>query len=162
CRFRLPPMCPADTSAEKPSRPWLARLKQGLSATREKLGQQITTAFARSTKLDEETLEELETTLLSADVGVAATAHRLGARSKRARSGGGTPPVNILRASLVDMLTPLESPFAVGSQRPFVIMLAGVNGAGKTTSIGKLARRFQQQGLSVMLAAGDTFRAAAG
>jgi fused signal recognition particle receptor len=92
---------------------------------------------------------------------VAATQRLLGDLRKRAKSAGETPPVDILRASLVDMLTPLESPFMVGTQRPLVIMLAGVNGAGKTTSIGKLAKRFQQQGLSVMLAAGDTFRAAA-
>ena len=82
-------------------------------------------------------------------------------RTRWKRAGGDADPKALLKHSLVELLAPLEKPLAIGPERPFVIMLAGVNGAGKTTSIGKLAKRLQQQGLSVLLAAGDTFRAAA-
>jgi fused signal recognition particle receptor len=116
--------------------------------------------FSRNSKLDEATLEELETTLLSSDVGVAATQRLLSVLREKNRESG-SPPSELMRAALLELLRPLEAPFAVGTQRPFVIMLAGVNGAGKTTSIGKLARRFREQGYTVLLAAGDTFRAAA-
>ena len=117
--------------------------------------------FARR-KLDEEALEELETALLTGDVGVDATAHLLAdlqARWKRA--GDDADPRSELAGAMADLLAPLERPLVIGPERPFVIMLAGVNGAGKTTSIGKLAKWLQQQNLSVLLAAGDTFRAAA-
>ena len=117
--------------------------------------------FARR-KLDAETLDELESALIAADVGVAATRHLLDDLSARwKRAGADADPKSLLKAALLELLTPLEGPLVVTDARPFVIMLAGVNGAGKTTSIGKLARYFQLQGLSVLLAAGDTFRAAA-
>ena len=117
--------------------------------------------FARR-KLDAATLEELETALISADVGIAATQHLLDDLSARWKTTGGEgDPKSLLKEALVDLLAPLERPLRIGTARPFVIMLAGVNGAGKTTSIGKLARLFQSQGHSVLLAAGDTFRAAA-
>jgi fused signal recognition particle receptor len=145
--------------AEK--RPWTERLAAGLARSREKLAGALGAAFARR-KLDEETLEELETALIMADVGVAATSHLLADLSARwKRAGGDQDPKAMLKAALLDLIAPLERPLVVGGARPFVVMLAGVNGAGKTTSIGKLARHFQTQGLTVLLAAGDTFRAAA-
>ena len=144
---------------DKPS--WSERLKAGLSKSREKLSGAITVAFARKT-LDEETLDELETALITADVGVAATQHLLGdLRGRWKRAGGEGDPKAMLKESLAVLLAPLEGPLVVSAARPFVIMLAGVNGAGKTTSIGKLAKHLQERGLSVLLAAGDTFRAAA-
>jgi fused signal recognition particle receptor len=148
-----------DPAAEKKS--WGERLKDGLARTRDKLGGAITAALPRPA-LDDETLEALETALLTADVGVAATATLLeDLRGRWKRAGGSGEPRAMLKAALVDLIAPLEKPFAVGAARPFVIMLAGVNGAGKTTSIGKLAKHLQAQGHSVLLAAGDTFRAAA-
>jgi fused signal recognition particle receptor len=144
-------------AASPPKKSWTERLKDGLSRSREKL----TGALVRRT-LDDETLEELESALLMADVGMPATRHLLddlGARWKRA--GAGADPKSVLKAALLDLVAPLEAPLVIGDARPFVIMLAGVNGAGKTTSIGKLAKVLQGQGLSVLLAAGDTFRAAA-
>ena len=146
---------PAAETAEKKS--WTARLKDGLSRSREKL----TGALSRRT-LDAETLDELETALITADVGMPATRHLLDDLSARwKRAGGDAEPKAVLKAALLDLLAPLEKPLVVTAARPFVIMLAGVNGAGKTTSIGKLAKHVQGQGLSVLLAAGDTFRAAA-
>jgi fused signal recognition particle receptor len=148
-------------SGQEESRPWAERLAAGLARSREKLAGALGGVFARR-KLDAETLEELETALITADVGLAATQHLLDDLSARWKAAGGeADPKTLLKASLVDLLRPLERPLVVGPARPFVIMLAGVNGAGKTTSIGKLARHFQTQGLTVLLAAGDTFRAAA-
>jgi fused signal recognition particle receptor len=141
--------------------PWAQRLAAGLARSREKLSGALGNVFARR-KLDAETLDELESALIAADVGIAATRHLLddlAARWKRAGDDGN--PKSILKAALLELIAPLEKPLIVTDARPFVIMLAGVNGAGKTTSIGKLARHFQSQGLSVLLAAGDTFRAAA-
>jgi fused signal recognition particle receptor len=146
-------------SAEAPS--WTERLKSGLSVSRGKLSGALSGVLAQRA-LDDAALHDLESALLMADVGVAATAHLLDdMKARYRRSGGGADPRAILRASLNALLEPLEAPLLVSDARPFVIMLAGVNGAGKTTSIGKLAKWFQQQGLAVLLAAGDTFRAAA-
>jgi len=112
--------------------------------------------------LDEEALEELESALLMADVGVDATRHLLEElRTRYRKAGGDADPRALLRAAFADLVRTLEAPVAIGAARPFVIMLAGVNGAGKTTSIGKIAKWLQQRRLSVLLAAGDTFRAAA-
>ena len=148
-------------SGDEDSRPWTERLTAGLTRSREKLAGALGGVFTRR-KLDAETLEELETALITADVGVAATQHLLGELSARWKAAGAEgDPKALLKAALVELLRPLERPLAVGAARPFVIMLAGVNGAGKTTSIGKLARYFQAQGLTAPLAAGDTFRAAA-
>jgi fused signal recognition particle receptor len=150
---------PGPAVEEKKS--WRERLRAGLSASREKLAGALTGVFRRRV-LDEEALEELESALLTADVGVDATAHLLAdlvARYKRA--GPDADPRALLRESLLALIAPLERPFEVGASRPHVVMIAGVNGAGKTTSIGKLAKWLQQQGYSVLLAAGDTFRAAA-
>ena len=137
---------------------WLDKLKSGLTATRNKLGLHV--LFAG--KLDEDTLEQLEAQLLMADCGMPATQHLLDDLRKRWKAAGGTgDPRAMLVDALTDLLKPLEQPFKVAEEAPFVIMIAGVNGAGKTTSIGKLAKYLQSQGASVLLAAGDTFRAAA-
>ena len=132
-----------------------------MGLTRGKLAGALTGVFSRK-KLDDEALEELETALLTGDVGVDATAHLLDdLRGRWKRAGDDADPRTELAGALADLLAPLERPLVVGPERPFVIMLAGVNGAGKTTSIGKLAKWLQQQHLTVLLAAGDTFRAAA-
>jgi len=156
---------PADATAPEPDaaqRPsWAERLRAGLAKSRDKLSGALAGVWSRRT-LDRETLEELETALITADVGVPATAHLLTDLSARWKAAGGEgDPKAMLKAALTELLAPLERPLVVTDARPFVIMLAGVNGAGKTTSIGKLAKHLQGQGLSVLLAAGDTFRAAA-
>jgi len=143
---------------------WLARLKTGLSATRDKLGGQLSALLGRHTKIDDALYEELETLLLSCDIGVASTAHLLEqARLRAAREHVSDPGElrRVLKECLMDLLEPVAKPLSVEGHRPFVLLVAGVNGSGKTTSIGKLARYFQSQGKSIMLAAGDTFRAAA-
>lgn len=152
---------PADAA---PATGWLARLQQGLSKTREQLGVRLGGLFGAGRKLDEAFYEELETVLLTADVGVAATTHLLDTLRNQARRGRFTEASQLrdgLRSELRNMLQAVAQPLETGTAKPFVIMLAGVNGAGKTTSIGKLAHHFQAQGKSVLLAAGDTFRAAA-
>lgn len=149
------------TPAAQPS--WKERLKAGLSKTRVQIGG----LFSRR-KIDAELLEELESTLLMADCGVEATGwllEQLQIAVRRDKLETGEQLRAALAKLLYELLAPLEKPMDVSAAKasgtPFVIMIAGVNGAGKTTSIGKLARYFQQQGLRVLLAAGDTFRAAA-
>lgn len=149
---------------------WLSRLKSGLAKTRAVLNTDVTDLFSRYPKVDETLFEALETALLSADVGIRATTRLIAdlrrvAKEKNIADG---PTLQAeFKAALVQLILPLEKPLDIkqiqqtSSARPFVIMIAGVNGAGKTTTIGKLAKYFQSQGLSVMLAAGDTFRAAA-
>ena len=148
-------------TADTDARSWTERLKQGLGRTRELLTRPITLPLGRKS-LSEEALEELETALIAADVGVPATTQLLADMKQRwKRQDTDADPRAALRAALAALLAPLEQPLQIGAARPFVIMLAGVNGAGKTTSIGKLAKHLQAQGYSVLLAAGDTFRAAA-
>ena len=154
---------PAPTEAA-PKLSWAQRLKAGLSKTRSALTGQIAGLFAGHAKIDEALYEELETILLTADVGVEATEHllrELRARVKRDKLTEAADLKAALRDILSGLLAPLEQPLDISTASPFVIMLAGVNGAGKTTTIGKLAKRFQSEGKSVLLAAGDTFRAAA-
>lgn len=144
-------------TAPRPS--WGERLKAGLSRTRGNLA-----GMFGLRKIDEELLEDLESTLLMADCGVDATQYlidELRRRWKRDRLETAEQLQGVLAELLRDLLKPLEAPLDVSGKSPFVIMIAGVNGAGKTTSIGKLAKHFQAQGKSVLLAAGDTFRAAA-
>ena len=116
-------------------------------------------------KIDEDTLEELESLLVMADVGVETTERIIGDLQKRLRREELKDIESLqrgLRSSLVDILAPVEKPLLIERQQgPYVILMVGVNGAGKTTTIGKLARRFSDEGHTVMLAAGDTFRAAA-
>ena len=156
----------AQQTPEEPQPPklsWRERLKAGLARTRAQFSSQLKSVFSRG-KVDDELLEELESLLLTSDVGMEATAHLLAALKARAKRDALDSPAAIQQAladALLELLQPLEQPLDTSSPRPFVIMVAGVNGAGKTTSIGKLARYFQSQGLSVLLAAGDTFRAAA-
>jgi fused signal recognition particle receptor len=121
--------------------------------------------FARHPRLDEDLLEELETALISADVGVAATTALIESLRKRMKAREFADAAALLRAlriELLAMLAPIAKPLEIDAQaKPFVVLTVGVNGVGKTTTIGKLARRFQLDGHSLMLAAGDTFRAAA-
>jgi fused signal recognition particle receptor len=143
---------------------WLARLRTGLTATRDKLGSQLTSLLGRHTAIDEGLYEELETLLLSCDIGVASTHYLLEqARLRAARERISNPAdlKRVLKDCLVQLLQPVAQALSIQGPRPFVLLVAGVNGSGKTTSIGKLAKHFQSQGKTVMLAAGDTFRAAA-
>jgi fused signal recognition particle receptor len=138
-------------------RSWAARLKDGLTKTRSRLSG----LFAGRT-IDPALFDEIETALLASDAGVDATRYLLVGLRERARRLQTAEQLKAeLRTMLVEQLTPLEQPLDLAGKKPCIIMLAGVNGAGKTTSIGKLARHFHKQGLSVLLAAGDTFRAAA-
>jgi fused signal recognition particle receptor len=152
---------PAPVEATKTS--WRERLFKGLAKTRAQWGGKLKTLFSRG-KVDDELLEELETLLLTSDVGIEATTHLLDELKKAAKRDKLDTPEAIQKAlhdALLETLQPLEQPLDFNTHKPFVIMIAGVNGAGKTTSIGKLAKYFQTQGKSVLLAAGDTFRAAA-
>ena len=154
---------PAVEAESKPEG-WAARLKQGLTRTREQFGRKVTNLFGSGAKIDDELYEELETILLTSDVGVAATQYLLDDLRGRVKREGLVEAGQLkdaLQQSLRALLQPLEAPLDIAGHRPFIIMLAGVNGAGKTTTIGKLAKYFQSQGKSVLLAAGDTFRAAA-
>ena len=155
----------ADTVTTEPKNEltWGQRLKQGLAKTRQQLGGQLNALFGGG-KIDAETYEELETILLTSDIGVTATQKlldNLKKRVKRENLEDTTALKSALKAELFAVLKPLEVPLQTNNHKPFVIMLAGVNGAGKTTTIGKLAKLFQSQGNSVLIAAGDTFRAAA-
>jgi fused signal recognition particle receptor len=155
-----PSVSPPPAAAPAPAKgSWLTRLKQGLSRT----GQSIGGLFV-GVKVDENLFEELESALIMADAGVEATAKlitALRARVKKDRIEDGVQVRDALREILADHLRPLERRFDLTRAKPLVVMITGVNGAGKTTSIGKLAYTFQRQGSSVLLAAGDTFRAAA-
>jgi len=138
---------------------WAARLKAGLARTRDVLNTPVSELLTRR-KVDEALYEELEGALLQADCGVAAT-QDLMAKIRKARAPDGEALKRALKDAIEALLSPLERKFQVEKAKPFVIMIAGVNGSGKTTSIGKLAKWLQSNGKSVMLAAGDTFRAAA-
>jgi fused signal recognition particle receptor len=140
-------------------------LEQRLEDTRRQLGKRLGSLLTGRTAVDEDLLDEIETTLITADIGVNAAMEivenlRAGIRNKVV-----TEPAQVLpavQAELFEMIEPCEQFLAIDeSRKPFVILMVGVNGAGKTTTIGKLAQRFKEDGLSVMLAAGDTFRAAA-
>ena len=140
------------------------RLRRGLGRTSDNLVQGMGTLFLGRKEIDAELLEELESQLLQADVGVEATVEIIGRLTQRVSRKELTSPEALqeaLKLELLSLLEPCEVPLVVSGKSPFVILMVGVNGVGKTTTIGKLARRYQAQGLSVMLAAGDTFRAAA-
>jgi len=151
---------PPSESTDVPAKAsWLANLKRGLSRT----GQSISSLFV-SAKVDEQLFEELETALIMADTGVDACGQLLAAlrhKVQREKLQDAAQVKAALREVLAAHLAVLERPFALGAGAPQVVMIAGVNGAGKTTSIGKLAHTFQASGKKVLLAAGDTFRAAA-
>src|SRR5512143_3758616 len=142
-----------------------ARLRQGLARTGKLLNTDLRELVSLSKKIDDELLEELETRLLTADLGVEATQTIIGDLTKRvARNqlADSDALFGALREDMAALLAPSSKPLTIPDDvRPFVILMVGINGAGKTTTIGKLAKRSQQAGRSVMLAAGDTFRAAA-
>jgi fused signal recognition particle receptor len=147
-----PPVAPERQS-------WLNKLSAGLRKT----GSSISLVFTGG-QIDDQLYEELESALLMADTGVKATQYLLDEVKRRVQASGATRPVqvkNILTDSLAQLLRPLEKALVIGEYRPTVIMVAGVNGAGKTTSIGKLTKHLAGEGASVLLAAADTFRAAA-
>lgn len=153
----------APATQEKPS--FFARLKQGLSKTSASLGEGMASLFLGKKAIDDDLLDDLETRLLTADVGVEATTAIIGnltkrvARKELADSGA---LYKALQEELVTLLKPVEQPLVIDSaKQPYVILVVGVNGVGKTTTIGKLAKKLQLEGKKVMLAAGDTFRAAA-
>ncbi|AOY89619.1 signal recognition particle-docking protein FtsY [Marinobacter salinus] len=141
------------------------RVKQGLGKTRASLTGGLADLFSVGKKIDEELLEEIETTLLMADVGVTATSEiidSLTEKLERNQLKDGEALRNALRSELHGLLKDVTKPLSIDSdKKPYVILMVGVNGVGKTTTIGKLTKKFQDEGKSVMLAAGDTFRAAA-
>ncbi|MFJ2462460.1 signal recognition particle receptor subunit alpha, partial [Pseudomonas neuropathica] len=144
---------------------FFARLKQGLSKTSASIGEGMASLFLGRKTIDDDLLDDLETRLLTADVGVEATTQiiqRLTQKVARKELADADALYKSLQAELAAMLKPVEQPLKIVSQnKPFVILVVGVNGAGKTTTIGKLAKKLQLEGKKVMLAAGDTFRAAA-
>ncbi|MBL8479884.1 MAG: signal recognition particle-docking protein FtsY [Sterolibacteriaceae bacterium] len=151
------------TAPATPRPSWSERLKAGLSRTRATLNTPLGELFSRA-RIDDELLEDLESTLLMADCGIDATQWLLAELKATVKRDRLETPAQLRKAlaeALQTLLAPLEQALQADGHQPFVIMIAGVNGAGKTTSIGKLAKYFQAQGKSVLLAAGDTFRAAA-
>ena len=158
-----PALVAAPATQEKPS--FFARLKQGLSKTSASLGEGMASLFLGKKAIDDDLLDDLETRLLTADVGVEATTAIIGnltkrvARKELADSGA---LYKALQEELVTLLKPVEQSLVIDTaKQPYVILVVGVNGVGKTTTIGKLAKKLQLEGKKVMLAAGDTFRAAA-
>ena len=168
------PVTPVEVIAESPVEAprteetkagFFARLKQGLSKTSASIGEGMASLFLGRKTIDDDLLDDLETRLLTADVGVEATTQiiqRLTQKVARKELADADALYKSLQAELAAMLKPVEQPLKIASQnKPFVILVVGVNGAGKTTTIGKLAKKLQLEGKKVMLAAGDTFRAAA-
>lgn len=150
---------PTVAAVEPERQNWMDRLSAGLRKTGSSISQVFTGA-----QIDDALYEELETALLMADTGVGATEFLLNAVKQKVAATGATRPVqakNILVDALTQLLRPLEKPLTIGEHQPTVIMVAGVNGAGKTTSIGKLTKHLADAGETVLLAAADTFRAAA-
>ncbi|MDO4640610.1 MAG: signal recognition particle-docking protein FtsY [Neisseria sp.] len=143
---------------------WAARLKKGLTKSRDQMAKSLAGVFGGG-QIDEDLYEELETVLITSDMGIEATEYLMKDIRHRVSLKGlkdGAELRQALKDAIYDLLKPLEAPLEIpADKKPFVIMMAGINGAGKTTSIGKLAKYFQSQGKSVILAAGDTFRAAA-
>lgn len=140
------------------------RLKRGLSKTGNALSEGIGNLFMGNREIDDDLLEDIETQLIMSDVGIEATQKIIGnltQQVERKELDDARTLLKSLKHELAEVLRPSEAPLVVDGHKPYVILMIGVNGVGKTTTIGKLAKRFQQQGKSVMLAAGDTFRAAA-
>ena len=139
------------------------KIKKGLTKTREKLTTELTSLFTGK-KIDEALFEELETILLTSDVGISATTYLLDsirASVKKNNIENADEIKGLLKEKLIELLTPIENPLIIKGTNPYVIMVVGVNGAGKTTTIGKLTKIFLDENKSVLIAAGDTFRAAA-
>ena len=152
------------TPTDPASKGVFRQLRERLTRTRSNFSEGLGNLLLGKRSVDDELLEELETRLLMADVGIEATQQILSLLTERlSRNKGDSPEaiLHALKASMVELLSPSESPLQPSADSPYVILMVGINGAGKTTTIGKLAKQLQQQGKSVMLAAGDTFRAAA-
>jgi len=149
-----------DTAAKpEPRQNWMSRLKAGLSKTSANLSLLFVGA-----RIDDELYDELEAALLMSDAGVDATEYLLEALKRKVKEDKLLDAAQVkdaLKQLMIDLLQPLQKPFELGRHQPLVMMISGVNGAGKTTTIGKLAKHMQAHGQSVLLAAGDTFRAAA-
>ena len=161
----VPVAAAEQAAAEEPAKlGWAARLKHGLTKSRDQMAKSLAGVFGGG-QIDEDLYEELETVLITSDMGIEATDYLMKDVRKRVSLKGlkdGNELRGALKDAIYELIKPLEQPLEIPARKePFVIMLAGINGAGKTTSIGKLAKYFQSQGKSVLLAAGDTFRAAA-
>ena len=161
-----PPPAPTPAAEEAPAKlGFFARLRQGLSKTSASIGEGMASLFMGKKAIDDDLLDELETRLLTADVGVEATTaimQNLTRRVSRKELADSGALYKALQEELAGLLKPVEQPLRIeADKQPFVILVVGVNGVGKTTTIGKLAKKLQQEGKKVMLAAGDTFRAAA-
>jgi fused signal recognition particle receptor len=139
---------------------FFSRLRERLNRSDSWLTRDLGELFSSNGQLDEDALEELEDRLLMADVGVDATGRLIEGLRRRVAAGGHDAGAALCE-EIADLLAPVERPLEIAGAKPFVILVVGVNGSGKTTTIGKLAKRFRDEGRSVMLAAGDTFRAAA-
>ena len=154
---------PTSESEKKPADSFLSRLKQGLSKTRSQFTDGLASVLIGKKSIDDDLIAQLETRMLQADMGVAVTKQVIAALSQALTYEALDDESALLHAlekTLLAILAPVERPIHLHTA-PFVILMVGVNGAGKTTTIGKLAHHFQQQQKSVILAAGDTFRAAA-
>ncbi|OGT43135.1 MAG: signal recognition particle-docking protein FtsY [Gammaproteobacteria bacterium RIFCSPHIGHO2_12_FULL_40_19] len=148
---------------ETPSKSWFGRLTEGLKRTRKSFSNGLANLVLGKKTIDDELFESLETLLLSADVGIESTDYLMKKMTERVQRKQLSDPAAlsaVLKEEMIALLKPYEQPLTI-QQKPFVILMVGINGAGKTTSIAKLAQYYQKQGKSVMLAAGDTFRAAA-
>ena len=161
----VPAEAPAPARTEEAKTGFFARLKQGLSKTSASIGEGMASLFLGKKAIDDDLLDEIETRLLTADVGVEATTaivRNLTQKVARKQLADSDALYKSLQDELAGVLRPVEKPLQIDAQaKPFVILVVGVNGAGKTTTIGKLAKKLQLEGKKVMLAAGDTFRAAA-
>lgn len=156
---------PAPAAEETSESGFFARIKKGLSRTRSGLASGLGDLLLGKKEIDDDLLEEIETQLLMADIGVAATQDIIGDltdRASRKELNDSDALFHALKDRMAELLEPCHQPLEIDtSKKPYVILMVGVNGVGKTTTIGKMAKRFQSEGKSVMLAAGDTFRAAA-
>ncbi|MGH1462570.1 MAG: signal recognition particle-docking protein FtsY [Neptuniibacter sp.] len=163
--FTAEPETSVKEESEVDKKGFFARIKSGLSKTKENLTEQLGNLFLGAKEIDDDLLEEIETLLLMADVGVEATSEiisRLTDKVARKQLSDAQALQTALKDELASLLHQSEQPLQIDtSKQPYVILMVGVNGVGKTTTIGKLAKKFQSEGKSVMLAAGDTFRAAA-
>lgn len=151
------------TPEEPPKKSWFGRLTDGLKRTRHNFSNGLANLVLGKKTIDDELLESLETLLLSADIGIESTESLLKKMTNRVQRKQLSDPAALseaLKEEMIALLAPYEQPLVI-NQKPFVILMVGINGAGKTTSIAKIANYYLKQGKSVMLAAGDTFRAAA-
>jgi fused signal recognition particle receptor len=154
---------PADESSEANAGSMFSRLKQGLRRSRQQFGSKFGELMLGKKVIDDELLEDIQTQLLLADIGIDTSQKIIDNLAQQVRRKELTQPdvlLERLQQLLVDILTPVAKPLVI-DHKPHVVLFVGINGSGKTTTIGKLAKQFQQQGKKIMLAAGDTFRAAA-